>query len=348
MRALSKREVENIMSSLSEDQRNFLMEHTKQSKKSKWIETLANKKGIVLSDNMSLEAVEEMLDEWVLVDVLDGGYGSRPYECECGKSLRFQYIVYHKRDDTTYKLGETCFEHYTDLQPEVLKDIKTGFHLVDLERDEILLKFKQKDNPDLTKYLVVDTIPLNIKQQIQLHIPLTNNQLAKVKYLMTEYDLQLKREEAYNNLTQQQLLVFNTLISKEQKEILNKFVHSTGLLIEQEHAEKIGDLEIGEFAYANLPLLERHLPIIDEYITELDKKERDSKKLITYQTLIELHLKELKKLSNLESVMSIGQRREWEEIRLSVKSLKNGSTFDYELFCIKIENLRYALKTYLS
>lgn len=71
MRALSQREVEYIMSSLSEDQRTFIMEHTKQSKKSKWIETLAKKKGIVLSESMSLEAVEDKLDEWMLVDVLD-------------------------------------------------------------------------------------------------------------------------------------------------------------------------------------------------------------------------------------------------------------------------------------
>lgn len=346
MRALSQREVEDIMSSLSEDQRSFIMEHKKQSKKSKWIETLAKKKGFVLSESMSLEAIEDKLDEWMLVDVLDGGYGNRPYECECGKPLRFQYIVYHKGDDKTYKLGETCFEHYTDLQPEILKDILKGFHHVDLERDEILLKLKQKDNPDLTKYLVVDSIPLNIKQQIQLRIPLTNNQIAKIKYLMNEYDLQLKREEAHKKLTHQQLLVFNTLTSKEQKEILNKFVHSNGLLVEEEHAEKIGDLEIGEFAYANLPVLERHMLIINDYIAELDRIEIESKRVISYSTLIDLHLKDLQKLSNLTSVISNGQRREWDEIRQSVKSLKDGSTFDYEVFCIKLGNLRYALKRY--
>lgn len=163
---------------------------------------------------------------------------------------------------------------------------------------------------------------------------------------MNEYDLQLKREEAHKQLTHQQLLVFNTLTSKEQKEILNKFVHSNGLLVEEEHAEKIGDLEIGEFAYANLPVLERHMPIINDYIAELDRIENESKRFISYSTLIDLHLKELQKLSTLTSVMSIGQRREFDEIRQSVKSLKAGSTFDYEVFCIKLGNLRYALKRY--
>ncbi|MFC0476925.1 hypothetical protein ACFFHF_17110 [Robertmurraya beringensis] len=348
MRALSQREVEDIMSSLSEDQRSYIIKHTKQSKKSKWIETLAKKKGIVLSENMSLEVVEDKLDEWMLVDVLDGGYGNRPYECECGKSLRFQYIVYHKGDDKTYKLGETCFEHYTDLQPEVLKDILKGFHHVDLERDEILLKLKQKRYPDLTKYLVIDSIPAELKKQIQLLIPLSNSQLGNIQHLMNEHDLQIKRNEVYKGLTSQQLLVFNSLDSKEKVEVLTTISNRTGYLVDKEDAEMIGDPGIIQFASVHLPLLKRHIKIFKKFVEELERKEwedaKERARAVDYATLIENHKYHFKKLLELENVMSPGLRQECEEMKQSIKSIKNGGTIDYESFSVILNNLLTALK----
>ncbi len=91
---------------------------------------------VTLSEGMTEAEVEEELDSWVLKEVLDGGFGNKPYRCECGTPLRYQYIVLHTKEKKIYKLGETCLENYTNLSPEIINDIKKGFHNIDLERDE--------------------------------------------------------------------------------------------------------------------------------------------------------------------------------------------------------------------
>ncbi|MEK1828912.1 hypothetical protein AAAC51_07130 [Priestia megaterium] len=85
-------------------------------------------KGIVLEEDMSPEEAVEAVKDWVLLEVLDAGYGNKGfYHCECGAGLRFQYIVHHEPENKTYKLGETCLGNYTELSPEILKDIKKAF-----------------------------------------------------------------------------------------------------------------------------------------------------------------------------------------------------------------------------
>lgn len=120
---LPAKEVKAIMETLKEEQKLFIQDNYKQSKKSKWIEVLARNKGIVLHENMTFDAIIKTINDWIILDILDGGYGLRPYRCECGKVLRFQYIVHHQTKNRTYKLGETCFGNYTNLSPEILRDI---------------------------------------------------------------------------------------------------------------------------------------------------------------------------------------------------------------------------------
>ena len=105
---LAKHEVEQLMALLNEEQRAFLEEHSKQSKKSKWIESLARRKGIVLDPDLSYEEMGALVDDWILVDILDSGLGNRNYHCECGRPLRYQYLVHHKKVDKTYGLGSKC------------------------------------------------------------------------------------------------------------------------------------------------------------------------------------------------------------------------------------------------
>lgn len=191
---LSEQQEKAIMSSFNDAQRAFILSRSKISKKSKWIEVLAKHKGIVIDLSMSSEKIEEILDDWMLKDVLDGGYGCRPFKCECGMSLRFQYIVYHRSKDSTFKLGETCFENYTSLSPIVLRDIKKGFHHIDLERDELLHKFQLGMIFDLTPFLHLE-IQEDIKQQAALGLPLLEKQISNVDSLHKEYESRKRAEE---------------------------------------------------------------------------------------------------------------------------------------------------------
>lgn len=191
---LSEQQVETIMNTLNDTQKAFILSRSKTSKKSKWIEVLAKHKGMVIDPAMPLEGIEEVIDDWILQDVLDGGYNHRPFRCECGMSLRFQYIVHHRTKNTTFKLGETCFENYTSLSPAVLRDIKKGFHHIDLERDELLQKFKQGNIFDLSPYLHFD-IPEDIKQQAALGLPLLDKQISIVISLYKEFEGKKRSEE---------------------------------------------------------------------------------------------------------------------------------------------------------
>lgn len=180
---LTQAEVDQIYQKLTPIQKEFIDSFEKRGKKSKWLEALAKKKGILVNENMSEQELIEKVNDWVLVDILDGGEGNRPYKCECGMPLRYQYIVSHQSKEQIYKLGETCLENYTNLSCEIIRDIKKGFHVINLERDELLLKILKNYKTSLEKYKEIE-IPNELLEQISYDIPLTNKQEKRLEKLL--------------------------------------------------------------------------------------------------------------------------------------------------------------------
>ncbi|HHW37451.1 MAG TPA: hypothetical protein GXX18_09475 [Bacillales bacterium] len=180
---LTQAEVDQIYQKLTPIQKEFIDSFEKRGKKSKWLEALAKKKGIVVNENMSEQELIEKVNDWVLVDILDGGEGNRPYKCECGMPLRYQYIVSHQSKEQIYKLGETCLENYTNLSSEIIRDIKKGFHVINLERDELLLKISKNYITLFEKYKEIE-IPKELLEQISFDIPLTNRQEKRLEKLL--------------------------------------------------------------------------------------------------------------------------------------------------------------------
>lgn len=188
---LTEKEVNRLYQLLNDDQLNYLQNYLKQSKKSKWLEKLALKKGIVLHSDTSLDETWEKLNDWELKEILDGGYGNRPYKCECGKKLRFCYIVQHRKEKKTYQLGITCLENYTLMSPELIKDITDGFHKIDLERDEILKRYEQGWEVPPEYYGLNLTDDLN--SQIDIGLPLSSLQVNKIERIFQKELLQIRR-----------------------------------------------------------------------------------------------------------------------------------------------------------
>jgi|tagenome__1003787_1003787.scaffolds.fasta_scaffold20947881_1 hypothetical protein len=184
---LSQEQVDGIWKTLTLEQQNWINKYINQRKRDKWFEALALRKGIVLDDQMSDEQKRNMVDDWELMEVLDGGEGNRPFKCECGKPLRYQYIVYHKSKDETYGLGSTCIEHYTGLQSDVVRDIKSGILQINTKRDELLIKIQAKQFTDLIRYIEKGIeIPESISKQVQIGIPLFNDQLHDLEKSLEE------------------------------------------------------------------------------------------------------------------------------------------------------------------
>lgn len=235
MPPLSEQEVNQLYTLLSEIQIDFLDNYLKQSKKSKWLEKLAHKKGIVIGSDMSMDEIWDKVNDWRLDEILDGGFGKRPYKCECGMPLRFCYVVHHAKDNKTYRLGETCLGNYTMLSPELIKDITHGFHTIDLERDDILKKYRDGWGlPD--EYERID-LPEQLLAQIDVGLPLSSAQIKRIEsYYLKE--LHYIRKELRSQRNNQSLrsaptnssnnhITFDELMSRHLGELKSIRSHET-------------------------------------------------------------------------------------------------------------------------
>lgn len=362
---LSKERVEKLFQLLNEEQKDFLNQYCVQNKKSKWLETLANKKGIVIDNDMDLETIEQQIDDWILLDIQDGGFGNKPYKCECGAALRFQYIVHHKTENRTYKLGETCFGNYTKLSPEILKDIKNGLYKIDLERDEILLKFYRKDILPSTHYDQIKGIPENIIKQIKVGLPLTDNQLTKATIIKNNFLLEKKNTDIFNQLNLKQKEFFRKLSKEHQTETLKKIQNDD--FFEGYDIEDI-PFDIKEHIEMEFPLLDSQIStilninkqkIVSSFTTNriapnINNSYRNKAVMkeivpnnIDYASLINMHLSTLKKVREQEKTTGIKSESliiDWVRIQQMTKDLKNNKEIDYPIFKLLLSNLCNALR----
>ncbi|UCZ54985.1 hypothetical protein LGQ02_09785 [Bacillus shivajii] len=188
---LSQKQIDSIWNTLTLEQQDWTNEYTNQRRRDKWFEALAQKKGIVIDDQITEEEKRNVIDDWELVEILDGGKGNKPYKCECGKALRFQYIVFHASKNKTYKLGSTCIEHYTGLSVDVVKDIEKGILQINSKRDEILLKIHEKQYTNVERYLNKGIeLPESITQQLEMGIPLLDDQIKDLEDSLKEIERQ--------------------------------------------------------------------------------------------------------------------------------------------------------------
>ncbi|WP_432664969.1 hypothetical protein R9X47_01745 [Wukongibacter baidiensis] len=217
---MNERERTNILQRLSLEQRKFLEENIKQLKCNIWVEKLAKLKGITITDDMNEETLQNKLDDWILVDVLDGGYKQRPYKCVCGKSLRRQYILKNNNKDITLKLGQECLKNYTKLNGDLVNDIIRGFYKVNSELDDILDRHSKGLASEHKKYLNEPSLLATYKAQIDLDLPLSQRQESKTKQLIEEHhnnELMDGLKEIEEKLSADQKKFINTVINKDDK-----------------------------------------------------------------------------------------------------------------------------------
>ncbi|MFS0815466.1 DUF3895 domain-containing protein [Lysinibacillus sp. 1P01SD] len=176
------------MESLSPAQRDYLLNHIQRGKRTAFANVMARLKGVTINnhDSDTLELIEQHLDGWVLVQIIDSGFINPKTRCECGKPLRYQYIVQHKKTKEILKFGINHFEQHVNLPHGVVKDVLKGFKEIDYELDELLIKIKNgvKSEKILSSLQIGlrESIPIpnNLKEQIALGLPLLENQIAMI------------------------------------------------------------------------------------------------------------------------------------------------------------------------
>ena len=311
---LTSKQVNEILDRMNQNQRDFIANSVVQNKKSKWLETLAHRKGIFISEGMSQSKIEDMLNDWLLKDIKDCGFGNRDYHCECGQSLRFQYIVYHTGQNKTYELGSTCFENYTKLSPGIITDIKKGFHHIDLERDEILIKWIKGETDDLSLYIKLNiSIPDEIVEQNSLGLPLLDKQWNVIDMLFQKYEDQRKIAEENKRLQQLKEKQKKWGIYNNNKKPINKI-----------------PLEISPFEYSKnysegKPI---QLPSGSNQKSELD-----------YNYIMSSYIAILKEIRKKEDKLPEGLKNCWIDTQNSLRSLKKCKEFSYPKFRISLLKL---------
>ena len=187
--SLDKEQKDIILSTLSSEQRSFLNDHVKRGKKTAFANEMAKDKGIVLPDSASSEEIEMLLEEWVLEDCIDNGFVNPLTPCQCGRPLRYQYVVKHKTNNEYRTFGIKHFEEHSGIPSKIVKEILKGFNKIDYELDDLL----QKINIGWSLDNNIGTLPTGFvlskeyEAALSLGIPLLERQISRLIRDINQY-----------------------------------------------------------------------------------------------------------------------------------------------------------------
>ncbi|HDR6957136.1 MULTISPECIES: DUF3895 domain-containing protein [Bacillus cereus group] len=229
---LTQTERDILFKELSNVQQEYLTNFLKRGKKTAFASILAQQKG-----EGSEEDYKHISTNWRLVDYIDAGVVTETLKCECGRSLRYQYIVKNLKTNKILKFGKSHFEEHTNIPAEIVKQVIEGMTKIDYELDEILIKLRNnwslENNEGIQLPLNIE-IPRDIKEHLELKLPLLDKQVNKLLGILfehTKHEINLQSVE-FNNTEPNQISLFDEVMTLgiEQgfntKPIYNKVLHN--------------------------------------------------------------------------------------------------------------------------
>ena len=182
---LSVEERDEALALIDPVQKQYLTDIMTRSRRTHFANVLARQKGAIVPKGASFEEIESLLDEWIYVGYVDAGEVTPDLRCECGRPLRYQHIVEHKRDGTVLKFGIQHLQEHLRIDARIVQEIVNGFEAIDLELDEILGKYRMNWNNDdhLPPEARFISLPKDLQQHLDLNVPLLNRQIQKIRQL---------------------------------------------------------------------------------------------------------------------------------------------------------------------
>ncbi|WES09769.1 DUF3895 domain-containing protein [Bacillus paranthracis] len=183
-----------IFNGLSDEQQEYLRTFLKRGKQASFSSVLARLKGGESEDD-----AEHISTQWILIDYIDAGEVSHDYLCECGRPLRYQYVVKNLVTDKILKFGKNHFEEHTGLSSEIVSAVIKGMHKIDKELDEILSKISSEWS--LIASLDVDfipddlVVPSDIQEHFDLGLPLLDRQIVRLKEEIRIHNSLMKKNQ---------------------------------------------------------------------------------------------------------------------------------------------------------
>jgi hypothetical protein len=182
---LSVQERDVLMIDLNQVQQDFLSRQLVRSRRTVFANAMAKQKGFHIPDNAAPEDIEMLLSEWVYTGYIDAGHVSPDLRCECGRPLRYQHHVEHKKTREIMKFGIDHLKEHLGIDASVVAAVKKGFDAIDYELDELLLKFKNNWLPD-PNLLEHPKLPEDVLSHLKYNLPLLERQLKRLRQLRAE------------------------------------------------------------------------------------------------------------------------------------------------------------------
>ncbi|WP_047985482.1 hypothetical protein [Ornithinibacillus californiensis] len=133
---------------------------------------------------------EEKLDNWQLIDFLDAGpfWRREPwFYCECGKAIRYQYIIRNKETGEVKKIGMSHIQMHTGITPEQAREFRRAIMEIYDELGELLWKFNTgwSLEDEGIQHIPTDLeVPEYIQETLDLGLPLSYLQLCILKVMI--------------------------------------------------------------------------------------------------------------------------------------------------------------------
>jgi len=201
---MSLEQRDNIMGTLSEEQRHFLHHELVRGRRTLFARQLARKKCQFIPEDAAFEDIESFIEEWDYIGFTDSGEVSPHTKCECGRSLRYQHQVLHLPTNTIRYFGIEHLQLHTGIDAKAISDIMKGFDILDGEMNEMLCKYRDGWQLDQHLFLPLPAeleVPADIQAHIDAKLPLLERQLSRIRRRLHELDLASRKKRIAAALT---------------------------------------------------------------------------------------------------------------------------------------------------
>lgn len=149
------------------------------------------------------------LEKWHLIDFLDAGpfWKRNPWFCECGKPIRYQYIIRNNVTGKVKKLGMSHLQEHTGVTLHKAKEIRKAIKEIYEELDELLWKYNSGWSLEVEGIMNFPTgmeIPDYIQETLNLGFPLSYVQVILLRIMIYHYYKdrirRFKKEERLKNV----------------------------------------------------------------------------------------------------------------------------------------------------
>lgn len=248
---LTVQERDQRLAELNDEQRRFLVEKMNRSRRTAFANAMARDKGYHIPADAEFEDIEQLLEDWIYVGYIDAGKVTSDLKCECGRSLRYQHHVEHKKTGESRKFGIEHLKDHLQIDASLVSTIMKGLDAVDYELDEVLTKIQNnwqpepdiKNHPELTNEML---------EMLELQLPLLDRHIRRLRQTKT-YRSALTPEKSMSSS-------FSLPTSKDMSSLGNQ--------AEFDFGEKV-DVIVNEETFnpfAELPL--HYVDIVRNYIEE--------------------------------------------------------------------------------